>query len=480
MKPVVIAGGVVLALGVGAVLVFRGEKSQEPANSATVERVATVTRGDLDMTVSADGVVEPINSVEIRSKASGEIKELTFEEGDAVKKGDLLIALDQTTTRNDYEQAKADLELAEANEKQQENNHRRSQELFDKKLLSEQELDAAYVELVRARSGVIKARAALSSADERLRDTRIRAPIAGIILTKNVEIGQIISSAVSNVSGGTLLATLADMNKVYVTTSVDEVDIGHVAVGQRATVVADAYPDEQFSGEVVRIAPLGKTEQTITTFSVIILVQNRRGLLKAGMSASVDIEVFKKEQILLVPSEAVKDPRSEQGRALLALMQQDSSSGGAASDSGAPGSLGQGMRERMQNASPEEREAMRQRFQERLAQMSPEERQRVMEMRQRWGGGGNPGPEGSRGSQVPLDMRARRRLVMVREGDKFVPRFIQVGVSNFDSAEVLQGLKEGDEVLTSTISRAMLSAQEFNERLRSRSSIGPASSGGRR
>jgi macrolide-specific efflux system membrane fusion protein len=116
MKPVVIVAGLVLVLAIGAVVVFRGEKPQEPVNSATVERVATVTRGDLDMTVSADGVVQPINSVEIRSKASGEIKELTFEEGDAVKKGDLLIALDQTTTLNDYEQAKADLELAEANQ----------------------------------------------------------------------------------------------------------------------------------------------------------------------------------------------------------------------------------------------------------------------------------------------------------------------------------------------------------------------------
>jgi len=475
MKRLIVVAVLAVILGTGAVLIFRGQETQEPQNGTTVERVATVTRGELNMTVSADGVVEPINSVEIRSKASGEITELTFEEGDAVKKGDLLIALDQTTTRNDYEQAKADLELAEANQKQQENNHRRSKELFDKKLLSEQDLDAAYVQLISARSSVIKARAALSSAEERLRDTRIRAPISGIILTKNVEIGQIISSAVSNVSGGTLLATLADMNKVYVETSVDEVDIGHVIVGQQATVVADAYPDEQFTGEVIRISPLGKTEQTITTFSVIILVQNRRGLLKAGMSASVEIEVFKKEDILLVPTEAVKDPRSEQGRAMLALMNQDSSGGPARADSGAGPGLGAGMRERMQNATPEEREAMRKRFQERLAQMSPEERQRIMEMRGRWAGGGNAPSAGGgaeRASQIPLDMRARRRVVMVKEGDGFVPRMILVGVSNFDSAEVLQGLKEGDEVLTSTFSRAMQSAQEFNERLRSRTSIG--------
>jgi HlyD family secretion protein len=283
------------------------------------------------------------------------------------------------------------------------------------------------------------------------------------------------------VSGGTLLATLADMNKVHVATSVDEVDIGHVLVGQEAIVVADAHPDERFTGEVVRIAPLGKTEQTITTFSVIVLVQNRRGLLKAGMSASVEIEVFKKEHILLVPSEAIKDPRSEQGRAMLAMIPRDSANGGApGSDSASATGNGQGMRERMQNASPEEREAMRKRFQERLAQMSPEERQRMMEMRQRGGGGPGAPDDAARTSQVPLDMRARRRVVMVREGELFVPRIIRVGVSNFDSAEVLEGLTEGDEVLTSTVSRAMISAQQFNERLRSRNSIGPASGGGRR
>ena len=260
MKRALIIGGVAIAVAIGTWAVFvRGKGDPGPSSPASqLQREAILARGDLDLTVSADGVVQPINKVEVKSKASGQIFELNVVEGQEVTKGDLLIALDQKTALNDYDQAKADLELAEANATQQENNYRRSAELFDKSMISQQERDLANVESVRAKSSLVKARAALSSADERLRDTRIRAPIDGIVLTKNVEIGQIISSGVSNVGGGTLLATLADMSQVYVETNVDEVDIGRIAVGQSAKVVADAYPDDSFTGEVIRIAPLGQ------------------------------------------------------------------------------------------------------------------------------------------------------------------------------------------------------------------------------
>jgi len=510
VRVIVLTVTLIVAVFAGGYYFLGSSKEPEtPTVSGQVQRVVRVTRGNLNLVVSANGVVQPINRVEIKSKASGQIEQLNFEEGQFVQKGDLLIALDQRTAKNDYEQAKADLELAQANLKQAENNYRRAQELFSKNLISEQERDQSRVDFVRAQSQLIKAQAALSSAEERLRDTRVVAPISGIILTKNVEIGQIISSGVSNVGGGTLLATLADMNEVHVETNVDEVDIGKVRVGQRAKVVADAYPDESFWGEVVRIAPLGKTQQNVTTFNVIVLVKNIGNRLKAGMSASVDIEIFNRQNVLLVPAEALKDPQSEQGRALLASMR-------SATDGGSPQSADtskkaegasrgatdwQALRERMEKMSPEERMKEFQKMRERFQNMSPEEREKMRaQMRQQFGGqGGGTQFRGERGGQGGGGMpfggsgggmmffgdaqqgrrprqaqvgnieEVRERVVMVKENGNFVPRIIKVGASNFDYAEVVSGLNEGDEVQITTISRAKIAAVQMTERMRSSS-----------
>jgi HlyD family secretion protein len=297
---------------------------------------------------------------------------------------------------------------------------------------------------------------------------------------------------------------------VHVETNVDEVDIGKVQVGQRAKVVADAYPDESFWGEVIRIAPLGKTQQNVTTFNVIVLVKNIGNRLKAGMSASVDIEIFNRQNVLLVPTEAVKDPRSEQGRALLASMRQPTEEG-ATPDSDtskkADGASGgetdwQALRERMERMSPEERMREFQKMRERFQNMLPEEREKMRaQMRQLFGGQGGGGMQfrGERGGQGGGGMQfgnpgggmpffgdasqgrrprqaqlgnieeVRERVVMVKEDGNFVPRIIKVGASNFDYAEVVSGLNEGDEVQITTISRAKIAAEQMAERMRSSS-----------
>lgn len=491
---------VYIAIGVVAVsalgyYILGNNKKVEAVPTGQIQRVVTVMRGDLNLSVSANGVVQPINKVEIKSKASGQILELNFVEGQAVQKGELLIALDQTLTKNDYDQAKADLALAEAVLSQSGNNYQRAQGLFEKKLISPQELDQSKIDYVRAQSQLVKAKAALSSAADRLRDTRIVAPTTGVILTKNVDPGQIIASGVSNVGGGTILATVADMNEVNVETNVDEVDIGKVKVGQQAKVVADAFPDDSFTGEVIRIAPLGKTQSNVTTFNVIILVKNIGGKLKAGMSTSVEIEIFHRQQVLLVPNEALKDPRSEQGRELLATMKQenggndkkDETANADSSKKNAPGSGEQtdfrAMREKMQNASPEEREKlqqqMRQQFQERMAKMSPEERQRMAARFQQGGGGGMFGGDGGsfgsrqrRESQVGNANEVKRRILLVKVGDQFVPKIIRVGASNFDYSEVVDGLKDGDEIQIITISRAKIAAEQMKDRMRSSQGVG--------
>lgn len=530
MKKIYLYGGLsVVFIAVVGYYVLGGKAGVEVVPVGGVQRVVTVVRGDLDLTVSANGVVQPINKVEIRSKASGQILELNAEEGSNVKKGDLLVALDQTTTKNDYEQSKADLASAQQQLSQAENAARRCEQLHEKKLISDQDLDQSKLELVRAQSQLVRATAALSSAEDRLRDTRILAPINGIILSRSVDLGQIISSAVSNVGGGTVLATVAGMDEVYVVTNVDEVDIGKVAIGQRAKVVADAFPDDSFNGEIVRVAPLGKTQQNVTTFSVVIVVKNIGGKLKAGMSASVDIEIFRRQNVILVPNEALKDPRTEQGRAMLASVKTVPDTTRDKHKSGKE-LITQGierkgtnekkelsfeeMRQRMENASLAEREKIGEEMRGRIEKMSPEERQKMFaQLQQRMGnpgqggmpgggmpGGGPPGgggmmmfgggPGGMGGPGGEGDLRRRRqpqlsnakevkeRIVLVKQGDQFVPRLIKIGASNFDHAEVLEGLKEGDAIQFTTISRAKIAAEQMNERMRSMQGLGGMPGGG--
>lgn len=497
MKKIVIVAGVLLvAAGAFGYFFLGSDQDIEAAPAGQVTRIVKIERGDLNLTVSANGVVQPINRIEVKSKASGQIEQLNVEEGEYVSKGTLLIALDQKTAQNDYEQAAADLALAEANALQQENNYKRAIELFEKALISQQERDQINVENVRAKSQLLKGRAALATMQERLQDTRIIAPSSGIVLSKNVEVGQIISSGVSNVGGGTVLATIADMEQVHVETNVDEVDIGKVREGQRARVVADAYPDDGFNGEVIRISPLGKSQQNVTTFSVVILVRNLSGKLKAGMSCAVDIEIFRRQQVVLVPNEALKDPRSEQGQAMLASLRKEgeqpvdvrqdtAKSGAAAAADNQPFDF-RAMREKTQNMSPDER---RKYFQDQMAKMTPEQRERISQMRQRagggqggqggggggmmfFGGGDAAGPRGRRASQVSNENEVRERLVMVKEGNEFVARVIKVGPSNFDHSEVLEGLKEGEELQIVTISRAKLAAEQMTERMRNMNSVG--------
>ena len=514
MKRIYVYGGLaVVALVVLGYMFLGGSKKVDPVQTGQVQRIVKVIRGDLNLSVSANGVVQPINKVEIRSKAGGQILQLNFEEGSNVQKNDLLAIVDTTQTKNDYEQTKADLASATQALTQAENNSRRSKGLFEKKLISDQDFDQSKVDLVRAQTNLVRAKAALSTQEDRLHDTRVLAPITGIILSRSVDLGQIISSAVSNVGGGTVLASIANMENVYVITNVDEVDIGKVLVGQRAKVIADAFPEDSFYGEVLRIAPLGKTSQNVTTFNVVVLVKNLGGKLKAGMSASVDIEIFRRQNVLLVPNEALKDPKSEQGMALMASIKVDSTKTRSVEDERMV-ALADSKQERemtieeigakMRSTTGDEREKLGATMRERFQKMSPEERQKMVAQSGRGGpgaagGGGNvmmggggmmivmggpgigdQGQRQRRQSQVSNVNEVRERIVVVKDSDQFIPKLVKVGPSNFDYAEIIEGLNAGDEIQVTTISRAKVAAEQMNERMRSNSGLSGMTGGGAR
>lgn len=431
--------GILAVALAGGYFFLRPGKPAEKA-AATPEsqgRIVTIARSDLNAVVSAIGKLEPINKVEIKSKASGEIMLMPVEEGDRIEKGALIARIDETDARNLYEQAVADLEVAKAEVAQSANTVSRQEEMFKRGLISQAEYDQVKLEEVRAKAQLVKAETEVSTMLVRLKDSIVRSPINGVILQKDVEAGQIIASGINSVSGGTLIATVANLDSMYVYTEVDEIDIGQVHIGQPARVVPDAFPDMVYRGRVLRVSPLAKVEQNVTTFNVTVIVSNTDGRLKAGMNASVDLTVADRENALLVPKEALKELREIRAQMAALNIPADTSAGG-------PGRM----------APDSSRAQWRQRFADNVS--SDSTGRRAMN-------GSNPGMANG---------RALRKFVLLKNGERYQPRPVEIGLSNNDYAEVLRGLQEGDEVFVFSGSRAGMARQAWMDRMRGMSGFG--------
>lgn len=415
-------------------------RSQSTPDEQMFTRTAVARRGDMVVSISATGRIDPIEKVEVKSKASGEIIELPIEEGDIVKRGDLIARLDRRTAQNDYDQAQADYNVAQVTVRQRERELKRLQTLFENKLASESELDNATLAYEQANSSLVRTKAALSTADERLRDTEIRAPIDGIIIERPVEIGQIISSGTTTVTGGTLLCTVANMLQVYVVASVDETDIGKVSVGLPAFITPDAYPDKRLRGTVERIAPKSKVEQNVTIFEVTTLVDNTEGLLKSGMNSSVEVVTDQAENAILLPIRAVE---------------YRSASASPTGDTARAGLRAEGVRGRNDTAGAARRA-------ERSAGGAPS----VVIMQP-----GGPGAGGAATTRAPSERNAGIPMVQVRRGGalSWVP--VKTGLSNVDDIQIVEGVAEGDTVVYSLSSGAMQQRAEMMERMRNNTAI---------
>jgi HlyD family secretion protein len=301
--------GIVLVSAIAGITVFflTGRESDSGMNEVKIKEVI-VERGTFQIIVTANGVVKSIDRIEIKSKASGEIVELPVEEGDFINQGDLIARLDQKDERAEVAQAQADFDIAKAELKQAQSTFERRNKLFQDNLISEEEQGQITLDLAVAKGTVIQTSTTLERAQERLSEAVVRAPIDGIILQKYVEEGQIIASGVSTVSGGTPIVDIADMSSVYIETGIDEIDIGKVQIGHSAKVVADAYPELEFNGKIVRIAPEARIEQNVTLFDLVVEVKNNDGKLRSGMNTRVEIEIVKKENVLLAPAITMQIP----------------------------------------------------------------------------------------------------------------------------------------------------------------------------
>ncbi|OGP23317.1 MAG: hypothetical protein A2X99_07160 [Deltaproteobacteria bacterium GWB2_55_19] len=303
----------------GAIFFFTG--AGKPVNDALPIKTAKALRGDLRIEVVSAGVVSPDVEVVVKSKAGGEITEFPFNEGDTVKKGQVIVKLDPKTERARANQAeanqlmaKARLDKARISLKDVSVKLSRQRKLFQEGIISRQELDDAEVSIEKARTDIalseaelLQSREALKEANDRLSDTEIKAPFAGTILKKFVDRGQVISSTVSSASEGTQIFSIADLDKIRVVAEVDEVDIARIVPGQEASIKIDSMPEKAFAGTIERIAPKGKVARTVTVFEVVVAITDKdKALLKPGMTADVKVLTKLVTGALLVPKEAVK------------------------------------------------------------------------------------------------------------------------------------------------------------------------------
>ncbi|MFN2397046.1 MAG: efflux RND transporter periplasmic adaptor subunit [Gemmatimonadaceae bacterium] len=287
-----------------AILACGKDEGEKPR----VQTVA-VERRDIVVDAQATGVVEPINVVEVKSKAGGQIVRMPVETGSQVKPGDLLVQVDTRDVRNQYDQSLADVRAAEARLAVEEAQRKRSDDLFQQRIITAQEHETAALNFANAQAQLVRARASLDLSQQRLEDATVRAPIAGTVIDKTVSLGQVITSATGAFGGGTTLLKMADLSQVRVRAMVNETDIGNVKAGQQATVIVDAYPTRPFQGTVEKIEPQAVVQQSVTMFPVLVSVSNRDRLLMPGMNGEVSILIDRKENVLAVQNDAVRSPR---------------------------------------------------------------------------------------------------------------------------------------------------------------------------
>ena len=332
-------GGLVLIVAVFAAIHIAKGDTIDP------NRLAKVTRGDVAKSVVATGDIQPITKVEVKSKASGIVEKLFVDINDRVHKGQELAQLDQQEISAQVDAQKAQLASAEANVTTYEANIvqdrvnaaapdlpmykatlDRNEEMNKDGIVSRQTLDDANrdylaaltrrnsskaqvgvdtAKLKQARAEVQESQASLQQLEEQLSYTTIVAPMDGVILSRDVEMGDAVSSILVLGSTATLVMTEGDTSQVYVQGKVDEADIAHVYMGQQARIKVESFHDRTFYGKVTKIAPMGVEKDNVTTFEVRVSINNPGGELKANMTANAEILLDEHKGVLTVPEDAV-------------------------------------------------------------------------------------------------------------------------------------------------------------------------------
>ncbi len=358
----IIAGAaVIVVVGLlGATTVLRSNHQIDPSKLAKIER------GDLARSVVATGKIEPLAKVEVKSKASGIVKQVFVDYSDHVKQGQVLVELDKEELAARVREARANLLAAQAAREAAQATFERNkveaegpdlpflrasmdrgrklhddglisravledgekayQLALNKQMIALRNLSVTRADVARTQAQVAQAQAALERAEEDFRNSTITSPMDGLVLSRDVEVGDAVSSILVLGSQATLVTTLGDVSEVYVKGKVDEADISKVYLGQPARIVVESLKEKKFEGKVTKISPMGVEKDNVTTFEVRVSIRNPSGELKANMTANAEIILEEKKNVLLIPEAAViydkdrktsleiPDPKGENGR----------------------------------------------------------------------------------------------------------------------------------------------------------------------
>jgi len=427
-------------------------------------KTTPVTRGDVTQIVTANGSLNPVQLVEVGSQISGVITAIKADFNSHVKAGDIVAQIDPATYERAQGQAEAELASAEAAEELAQLNYDRGKELFSSKLISKSDFDQLRVSSSQAKAQVKTRRALLESTQVDLSRTTIHAPIDGVVITRRVEAGQTVAAAMTT---PTLFTIANDLHKMQIEAAVSEADIGGVEEGQKVQFTVDAFPGRLFEGSVkqVRFAP--STNQNVVTYTSVVAVDNNDLKLRPGMTANARLITAERKYVLKLPLAAVRF-RPAAGVTVIGETNAATAKTSASALIERGPFAGLPVMPWMSERRPPT-EAERTAY---AAGLTPEQKQKyekaVAEFRARmaqgggpggggFGGGGSGGGSGSR--PRPESNELKTATVYLKEppaaGDpagQVVLRAVTVklGIADASSIEVLEGLKENDQVVSGT------------------------------
>ncbi|MEW6457106.1 MAG: efflux RND transporter periplasmic adaptor subunit [Acidobacteriota bacterium] len=419
MKRRILIIGILIVIIAGAVVFYRYKnKKNEPKF-----KTAKVERGDISIVVTATGNLSALNTVQVGTQVSGIIEKIFVDYNSSVKKDQVIAQLDQTFLKAQVAEAEANLYKAKVSLDELKKNYERTLELFKQNLVPEAELIKAETSYESAKATLKQSEANLERAETNLRYATIRSPVDGIVIARNVDMGQTVAASFQT---PTLFLIAEDLKKMKVEASIDEADIGKVKERQNAIFTVDAFPEEKFRGVVsqIRLEPI--IAQNVVTYTVVIDVENLQMKLRPGMTANVTVVIDERYNVLKVPRSAVVfNPKPED---VLPVKEPERPS------TESPQSMPQSMEGR-----PSEMGQRSERFREFIQNLPPERREEIMRrMRER-----REGSEGSGRRAVNI-----AKIYVEKDRGKLEPFMVKTGITDGFFVEIVEGnIKENDEVV---------------------------------
>ena len=290
-----------VCIAILAIVIFllSGGKKKEEVTFET----AKIEKGNIQTTITATGTIEPVTSVTVGTQVSGIVSRLYVDYNSIVKKGQVIAELDKTNLTSELNTAKANLASAQSTLNYEQANYNRYQTLYDKGLVSANDYESAQLSYRKARESVATARESVAKATTNLGYATITSPIDGVVLSKSVEEGQTVASSFNTPE---LFVIAKDLTDMRVIADIDEADIGGVKEGQRVSFTVDAFPDDKFEGQVTQVRQEATTTSNVVTYEVVISAPNTNLKLKPGLTANVTIYTLEKNDVLTVPSKALR------------------------------------------------------------------------------------------------------------------------------------------------------------------------------